>query len=286
MSALNHIHARGIVHRDIKPNNILCSPTDPSKLVLIDFGISRPIVEGVSCKPDALSATKRLVGSPHWASLHAHRGLGASRKATRILAPKLIYHAVLGPRDDLESLALTALFLVRGDLPWRTIPGRPGYFEPEERELSRIHAAKASTSGAILGARFPPAFGGLLDYSRGLAYDHTPDYADWRAQFAMLDSDINIDPSASGTPLDWTAVGDALVWVLPASSPDSTARVSVPSDKSESSSYFDAYGEYEIHGARDDSLTLPTAETDLADSGIPPIAEVIFPYNSTGISTM
>ncbi len=71
---------------------------------------------------------------------------------------------------------------------------------------------------------------------------------------------------------------------------NSTARDSVlqaeASDKSESSSYFDVYGEFEIHGARDDSMTLPTIETDLADSGIPPIAEVLFPYNSTGMSTM
>ncbi len=110
------------VHRRIHPNSFL-----------IDFGISRPIVQGVSCKPDALSATKRLIGSPHWASLNAHRGLGASHKAIRILTPKLIYHTVFGPRDDLESLSLTALFLVRGDLPWRTIPGSPDYFEPEER---------------------------------------------------------------------------------------------------------------------------------------------------------
>ncbi|KJA16880.1 hypothetical protein HYPSUDRAFT_91024 [Hypholoma sublateritium FD-334 SS-4] len=271
LSALNHIHTRGIVHCDIKPNNILCSPMDPSKLVLIDFGISRPVVQGVSGKPDAPSATKRLVGSPHWASLNAHRGL------------------VLGPRDDLESLALTALFLVRGDLPWRTVTGRSGYFEPEERALLRIYAEQASTSGAILGAHLPPAFSGLLDYSRGLAYDHTPDYADWRAQFALLDSDIGVDPRASGTPLDWTAVGHVLVWMLPASnvsgSPDSTAQAGACGE-SGSSSYFDVYGEYEMQGARDDSLTPPTTETDLADSGIPQIAEVLFHYNSTGVPSM
>lgn len=289
LSALDHIHTHGIVHCDIKPDNILCSRTDPSKVVLIDFGISRGIAYGAPAKPDPLSAPKRLVGTIHWASLNAHRGLGTSFKAPLISVSKFIHPVALGPRDDLESLAYTALFLVRGDLPWRTVTGRRGHFEPEERALPRIYAAKASASGAILGAHFPPAFGGLLDYSRRLALDHAPDYADWRAQFAALDSDIAADPCASAAPLDWAAVGHALVWVLPASdvsaSQGSTARVHTlevdACDKSESSSYFDAYGEYEIHHARDESLTLPAAEADLADNGIAPIAEILSGYIST-----
>ena len=160
-----------------------------------------------------------------------------------------------------------------------------------ERMLQRVYAAKAgaSGSGAALGAHFPPPFGGLLEYSRHLAPDHRPDYADWRERFAALDPDIAADPLlVSATPLDWTAVDRVVDWVAPVSdvsaSTDSTEHdqgLQVQNfDESESSSYFDIYGEFEIQGPRDESLTLPAAEADLADSGIPPIAKVVLPYGA------
>ncbi len=38
-SALNHLHAQGVVHRDIKPDNIML--TTDGELKMIDFGLSQ-----------------------------------------------------------------------------------------------------------------------------------------------------------------------------------------------------------------------------------------------------
>src|ERR1700761_4710254 len=89
----------------------------------------------------------------------------------------------LAPRDDLESLAYVSLFLLRGDLPWRS--GSPPS-ESVQRSMARIRASKAACTGAALATDFPPEFGALLDYSRALEFAQIPDYDDLQARFRNL----------------------------------------------------------------------------------------------------
>lgn len=68
-------------------------------------------------------------------------------------------------RDDLESLAYVLLFLLCGDLPWRS-----GSTSAESRQcvMRHIHASKTACTGTALGTNFPPEFGALLDCCRAL----------------------------------------------------------------------------------------------------------------------
>ncbi|KAM6499474.1 putative casein kinase-1 hhp1 [Amanita muscaria] len=261
LSALEHIHKHDFVHRDIKPENALSSPTDLSKIVLIDFGISRRIKPAPPTRYDPLKESRHIVGTLHWASLNAHDGID------------------LGPRDDLESLAYTAFFLLRGNLPWRT---SGSHNESMKNSMRRIRASKAAASGDTLGASFPAEFGYLLDCSRRLEYDQMPDYVELERRFTDLHRRIG-GKDAEG-PLDWSSVGISIREECTGSE-NSHSEDNTESDEesdadneeeSFSNSYFDwDIGDWDIQDARDRSLTLPIEQVELADSGIPQIVEVI-----------
>ncbi|HEY0499666.1 MAG TPA: serine/threonine-protein kinase [Kutzneria sp.] len=88
LAALENAHSAGIVHRDVKPSNIMVLPSGRAKLA--DFGIAR-----IDDDP-RLTNTGAVIGSPGY------------------LAPERIQHAVATPATDLWALGATLFFAVEG----------------------------------------------------------------------------------------------------------------------------------------------------------------------------
>lgn len=187
----------------------------------------------------------------------------------------------LGPRDDLESLAYVAFFLLYGNLPWRI-------YDPNEStkaSMQRIHASKAALSGATLGVGFPAEFAYLLDYSRRLRYEQIPDYTELKRQFSDLNRQVEGKDSEGS--LDWSAVSVSTLLehgvsgVAPhedlSGSDDDFQNDGANEEEHFTNSYFAwDIADWDIQGARDRSLTLTTEQAELADSNtIPRISEVI-----------
>ncbi len=73
LGALAHIHAAGIVHRDIKPQNVLVAPDGSAKL--IDFGIALP------SDATSLTQTGQLLGTARYIAPEVMRGMPATERA-------------------------------------------------------------------------------------------------------------------------------------------------------------------------------------------------------------
>ena len=63
--ALDHAHSRGLLHRDVKPANILLGAQGPGRgrVMLADFGIARRVDDF-----DGLTSTNMTLGTPNYAS--------------------------------------------------------------------------------------------------------------------------------------------------------------------------------------------------------------------------
>ncbi|MFF1442621.1 serine/threonine-protein kinase [Streptomyces sp. NPDC058295] len=93
LSALRAAHEAGVLHRDVKPANVLMS--NDGRVVLTDFGIAT--VEGTS----ALTMTGEVIGSPEF------------------LAPERALGRTPGPESDLWSLGVLLYAAVEGNSPFR-----------------------------------------------------------------------------------------------------------------------------------------------------------------------
>jgi eukaryotic-like serine/threonine-protein kinase len=90
--ALEHAHARGVVHCDVAPRNILIGERD-GVAKLVDFGVAVDVSGG---RPPAQD-----LGTPGY------------------VAPEVIHGAAVSPQSDLYSLAVVAYRLLGGQPPFR-----------------------------------------------------------------------------------------------------------------------------------------------------------------------
>ncbi|QFY08387.1 protein kinase [Nonomuraea phyllanthi] len=154
LDALRAAHATGVLHRDVKPENVLLA--DDGRVVLTDFGIASLEAEA------GLTATGGLVGTPAYMPPERLNGEPATPESDLWSLGATLYAAVEGePPFQRGSWAATVAAVLR-DEPRR--PARAGALEPVIMGLLRRDPAErmpAAEAAALLGriAAAPPAAG-------------------------------------------------------------------------------------------------------------------------------
>ncbi|WP_247714214.1 protein kinase domain-containing protein [Qipengyuania pacifica] len=157
--ALGYAHSMGIVHRDVKPSNILISE-DGKTVKLLDFGVARM----GDADPSALERTQvgQLVGTP------------------RYMSPEQALGLPVDARSDLFSL---------GAVFYEMTTGKPAFPGGELAVLAiQIAQGKVTPIGEVT-TDCPPGFRAIID--RLLAKKPEQRYADGTALAQVLEREVN-----------------------------------------------------------------------------------------------
>jgi serine/threonine-protein kinase len=127
--ALAYAHSRGVVHRDVKPDNILLERAT-GRALITDFGIARTSAMA------GLTQVGEVIGTPQF------------------MSPEQAAGEELDGRSDLYSLGIVAFFALTGRLPFQA---------PSTQALLAMHLTQAAPRLASLRPDLPPDLCAVVD---------------------------------------------------------------------------------------------------------------------------
>ena len=160
--ALAYAHARGVIHRDVKPDNIMLD-RESGRVLVTDFGIARDL----SSADVRLTADGSVLGTVHY------------------MSPEQAADDPLDARSDVYSLGVVGFHALSNLLP----------FDGTPNAVLVSHVTKAAPALQSVAPNVPPAIASVID--RCLAKDKADRWENAEALAEALGAALDVAESAS-----------------------------------------------------------------------------------------
>ena len=140
-SALGYAQSKGVVHRDIKPDNILLR--EDGAAVLTDFGIAR------ASDNARMTHTGAIIGTPHYMSPEQARGLPLDGRAD-LYSLGIVFHELLLGRVPYQAEDSLAVGIMHITAPLPQLPPNLSMLQPVLDRMLAKDAAQRFQNGAQL----------------------------------------------------------------------------------------------------------------------------------------
>ncbi len=147
-TALGHLHNKGLVHRDVKPGNILAPSDGPVKLC--DMGLVRPLEEGVT-----VTEAEMVVGTPNYMAPEQATGNDLTSASDIYGLGLTLYQVLTGEIPLKESSAIATLSRRQSDRPpsiRRERPDCPRWLDRLIRRMLEPRPDERPSSDTVLKA--------------------------------------------------------------------------------------------------------------------------------------
>ena len=171
LSALETLHSLGYIHRDIKPDNILMNKSHDSYF-LIDYGLCKNFIDSATKHHAPMREDNAFKGNLIFCSKNILSGISASR------------------RDDIESLCLLLIYLVKKELPWIN----------EKKNLECMIGRRSSVNFTHFMQGLPSEIFEIFGYTQTLTYYQTPNYKWILEKLNLLKSRLSDPPPRMRKP--------------------------------------------------------------------------------------
>lgn len=187
ITRIESIHSKNLIHRDIKPNNFLIGRTRKSGTIhLIDFGLSTPYKNSKNIHIPYTEGNP-LISKARYASINSHFGIQQSR------------------RDDLESIFYMCIYFLNHPLPWQQIQQTT-----KQDRLQKILERKVNTPVLYLCKSLPEEFCTLVNYSRSLRFEQTPNYSYIKS---IINEIISKEGISHNCIYDWVLLSTVSIYI-------------------------------------------------------------------------
>ncbi|XP_059086697.1 casein kinase I-like [Tigriopus californicus] len=182
LDRIETVHQRGLVYRDVKPENFLLGKKDSEEfniIHMVDFGLATFYRDPQTGKHLPFRDLKTMTGTARYMSVHSHLGKAQSR------------------RDDLESIGYVLIYFAKGKLPWQGIKTNN-----LKEKYKKIRDAKMKFPLHVLCDGLPKQFQSFMSYVKKLGFSETPDYEFLKDLFHELYEECGF--SYDDSSFDWT----------------------------------------------------------------------------------